>query len=119
MTKEYEIENWLIERLKDLKYIHRPDISDRKSLEANFRAKFEALNKVKLTTVGFYACGNPTLNPPYLKPPNCCASGSTSSVRTANPCIIPCSTSRTGAKTITSSSVSCASIPKTASNGTM
>jgi len=24
MTKEYEIENWLIERLKDLKYIHSP-----------------------------------------------------------------------------------------------
>jgi hypothetical protein len=31
------------------KYTIRPDIHDRASLEANFREKFEALNRVKLT----------------------------------------------------------------------
>lgn len=67
MTKEYEIENWLIERLKDLKYIHRPDISDRKSLEANFRAKFEALNKVKLTDSEFLRLRESIIEPDVFK----------------------------------------------------
>ncbi|NLX18750.1 MAG: type I restriction endonuclease subunit R [Desulfobulbus sp.] len=35
--------------LDDLKYIIRPDIRDRASLETNFREKFEALNRVRLT----------------------------------------------------------------------
>ena len=67
MTKEYEIENWLIERLKDLKYIHRPDITDRKSLEANFRAKFEALNKVKLTDSEFLRLREAIIEPDVFK----------------------------------------------------
>ena len=49
MTKEYQIEENLIEQLKELKYIHRPDIVDRNSLEQNFKAKFEALNRVRLS----------------------------------------------------------------------
>ena len=48
MTKEYQIEENLIEQLKELKYIYRPDIVDRKTLEQNFKAKFEALNRVRL-----------------------------------------------------------------------
>jgi type I restriction enzyme R subunit len=46
---EQTIEQALIEKLGDLKYIYRPDIRDRTTLEKNFREKFEALNPVHLT----------------------------------------------------------------------
>lgn len=46
---EQAIENAFIAKLRDLKYTHRPDIRDRATLEANFRQKFEALNRVRLT----------------------------------------------------------------------
>lgn len=50
MTTEKHIEDRLIQQLKDdLKYIYRKDITDRNSLEKNFREKFEALNRVHLT----------------------------------------------------------------------
>ena len=49
MTTEGQIEDALIATLGDLKYTHRPDIRDRAALEANFRRKFEALNRVTLT----------------------------------------------------------------------
>jgi type I restriction enzyme R subunit len=53
MTKESQIENELIERLKDLKYTYRPDIRDKNALEQNFRTKFETLNRVNLTNTEF------------------------------------------------------------------
>ena len=46
---EQIIEQKLLNKLGDLKYTYRPDIRDRASLEANFRTKFEALNRVSLT----------------------------------------------------------------------
>ncbi|WP_295584841.1 type I restriction endonuclease subunit R [uncultured Lamprocystis sp.] len=46
---EQEIEEKLLDKLRDLKYTYRPDIRDRDALEANFREKFEALNRVHLT----------------------------------------------------------------------
>lgn len=46
---EQQIEERLIKRLVSLKYIHRSDIKDRATLEANFRKKFEQLNGVILT----------------------------------------------------------------------
>ncbi len=46
---EQEIEQYLIEKLNDLKYTYRPDIRDRAALEQNFRQHFEALNRVHLT----------------------------------------------------------------------
>jgi type I restriction enzyme R subunit len=46
---EQKIEKVLIDKLCDLKYIYRHDIHDRASLEQNFREKFEALNRVRLT----------------------------------------------------------------------
>lgn len=49
MTTEQHIEQDLIATLGELKYTYRPDIRDRAALEANFRAKFEALNRVTLT----------------------------------------------------------------------
>ncbi len=53
MTTENLIEQDLIEKLRDLKYIHRDDIRDRASLEANFRTKFEELNRVQLSDAEF------------------------------------------------------------------
>ncbi len=53
MIKEQQIEDELIEKLKDLKYTYRNDIQDKGSLEQNFREKFEKLNYVKLTDTEF------------------------------------------------------------------
>ncbi len=53
MTKETQIEQRLIEKLVALKYAYREDIRDRDALEQNFRQKFEALNRVKLTDSEF------------------------------------------------------------------
>src|SRR5699024_857138 len=43
----------LIQQLQELKYIYRPDIVDRNTLELNFRQKFEELNRVHLTDKEF------------------------------------------------------------------
>ena len=53
MSKEFQIENNLLDWLKELKYTYRPDITDRKTLEQNFKAKFERLNRVHLTSSEF------------------------------------------------------------------
>ncbi len=53
MTKENQIEQQLIERLNGLKYLYRPDIVDRKTLEQNFKSKFEALNRVRISDSEF------------------------------------------------------------------
>lgn len=53
MTKEQQIEDALIAKLKDLKYTYREDIRDKLTLEQNFREKFEALNHVRLTDSEF------------------------------------------------------------------
>jgi type I restriction enzyme, R subunit len=50
---EQEIEQHLVNKLLDLKYIYRPDIRNRISLEDNFRQKFEELNRVHLTDSEF------------------------------------------------------------------
>lgn len=46
---ERQLEESLVSKLLDLKYEYRADIRDRATLEANFREKFEALNRVALT----------------------------------------------------------------------
>src|SRR5690554_2377118 len=51
--KESQIEQKLISKLGELKYTHRSDIRDKASLERNFRDKFEALNRVRLTDAEF------------------------------------------------------------------
>jgi type I restriction enzyme R subunit len=63
MTKEYQIEENLIKQLEELKYIHRPDIVDRKTLEQNFKVKFEALNHVRLTDSEFLRLREEIINP--------------------------------------------------------
>ena len=53
MIKENKIEFEFINRLKDLKYIYRPDIRDKESLNKNFRQKFEELNSINLSDEEF------------------------------------------------------------------
>lgn len=50
---ESELERQFIESLQGLKYVYRPDIRNREQLESNFRAKFDELNRVKLTDTEF------------------------------------------------------------------
>lgn len=53
LLKEQGIEQAFIEKLSSLKYTYRSDIRDRAALERNFREKFEALNRVRLTDSEF------------------------------------------------------------------
>ena len=50
---EHQIEQNFIVKLTGLKYEYRSDITDRAALEKNFREKFEALNRVRLTDTEF------------------------------------------------------------------
>jgi len=52
-TTESQIEQDFIAKLEALKYAYRPDIRDRASLEANFRKKFQELNRVSLSDSEF------------------------------------------------------------------
>ncbi|WP_044398501.1 type I restriction endonuclease subunit R [Lacinutrix sp. Hel_I_90] len=70
MTKEQQIENELISRLSDLKYIYRPDIRDKNTLEQNFREKFEKLNRVNLTDSEFKKLREEIVNPDVFKASN-------------------------------------------------
>jgi type I restriction enzyme, R subunit len=67
MSKENQIEGSLIEQLKGLKYTHRPDIVDRKSLEENFKTKFEALNRVRLSDNEFLRLREEIIEPDVFK----------------------------------------------------
>lgn len=48
ITPERKLEDSLVTKLQELKYEYRPDIRDRAALEANFKKKFEILNRVTL-----------------------------------------------------------------------
>ena len=53
VVKEEHIEYGFIGKLQGFKYDYRGDIRDRAALEANFRDKFEALNRVHLSDSEF------------------------------------------------------------------
>jgi len=53
VVREEHIEYGFVGKLQNLKYEYRDDIRDRAALEKNFREKFEALNRVKLTEAEF------------------------------------------------------------------
>jgi type I restriction enzyme, R subunit len=63
MSKEITIEENLIKQLTELKYIHRPDIVDRKTLEQNFKNKFEVLNRVNLSANEFLRLREEIISP--------------------------------------------------------
>ena len=50
---ERQLEDHLIEKLRELKYEYRTDIRDRAALEKNSREKFNALNHIRLTNGEF------------------------------------------------------------------
>jgi type I restriction enzyme R subunit len=52
-VREDTIESGFIGKLQGLKYDYRRDITNRATLEQNFREKFEALNRVRLTDAEF------------------------------------------------------------------
>lgn len=63
MSRENQIEESLIKQLTELKYSYRPDIVDRKTLEQNFKTKFEALNRVRLSENEFLRLREEIINP--------------------------------------------------------
>ena len=63
VVREEQIEYGFIGKLQGLKYEFRPDIRDRAALERNFRDKFEALNRVKLTDGEFARLLDDIVNP--------------------------------------------------------
>ncbi|WP_297832626.1 type I restriction endonuclease subunit R [Thermomonas sp.] len=65
--RESTIEQELIEKLGELKYVLRPDIHDRAALERNFREKFEALNRVRLTDAEFQRLLEEIVTPDVFK----------------------------------------------------
>lgn len=67
MTREFQIEEELIGQLQELKYTYRPDITDRKSLEQNFKTKFEALNRVRLSDSEFLRLREEIIEPDVFK----------------------------------------------------
>ncbi|MBB6003871.1 type I restriction endonuclease subunit R [Arcicella rosea] len=67
MSRENQIEENLIEQLKGLKYFYRYDIIDRKSLEQNFKTKFEALNRVRLSENEFLRLREEIIEPDVFR----------------------------------------------------
>jgi len=67
MSKENQIEGSLINQLIELKYIYRTDIVDRKTLEQNFKTKFEALNRVRLSDNEFLRLREEIIQPDVYK----------------------------------------------------
>jgi len=64
MNREKQIEESFIRKLTEqLKYVYRDDIRDRNTLVANFRQKFEALNRVKLSDSEFDRLLEEIINP--------------------------------------------------------
>ena len=67
MVKENQIEAQLVQQLTELKYVHRPDIIDRKTLEQNFKTKFEALYRVRLTDSEFLRLREEIIEPDVFR----------------------------------------------------
>ncbi len=64
MGREKQIEDSFIRKLTEqLKYVYRDDIHDRNALVANFRQKFETLNRVKLSDSEFDRLLEEIINP--------------------------------------------------------
>ncbi len=62
-VNESQLEYGFIGTLTDLKYEHRTDIHDRRTLEQNFRKKFEKLNSVNLIDAEFARLRDEIINP--------------------------------------------------------
>ena len=67
MQIERDIEEAFVVKLQDLKYRYRPEIRNRADLEANFRQKFETLNRVTLSDNEFQRLLNDIVTPDVYK----------------------------------------------------
>jgi type I restriction enzyme R subunit len=67
VTSENTIEQSFIGMLQNLKYEYRSDIHNRRALEQNFREKFEALNRVRLTDSEFSRLLGEIITPDVFK----------------------------------------------------
>lgn len=67
MVREDDIEYGFVGILQGLKYTYRKDIKDRNALEQNFRAHFEALNRVHLTDAEFDRLLEEIVNPDVFR----------------------------------------------------
>ena len=100
ITPERDLEESLVTKLRDLKYEYRPDIRDRVTLEANFKKKFEALNRVTLTDGEFQRPPRRDRHTGRVRSRTApSGTGKRSSATTAHRSTTPSSTSRTGART--------------------
>ncbi len=79
---ENQIEENLIKQLTELKYNYRPDIVDRKTLEQNFKTKFETLNRVHLTESEFLRLREEIINPDVFAASKCFVKAITFTVKT-------------------------------------
>ena len=70
IVKEADVEYGFVRKLQDLKYTYRKDIRTRDALGLNFRQKFEALNRVKLTDTEFDKLLTEIINPDVFKTSN-------------------------------------------------
>lgn len=98
MTKEYQIEENFIEQLKELKYTYRSDIKDRKALEQNFKTKFEALNRVRLSESEFLRLREEIIEPDVFSASKNLEKDSIFKEKTGLHFIIRWSTSKIGVK---------------------
>lgn len=117
VVKEQQIEYGFIGKLQNLKYQYRDDIRDRAALESNFREKFEALNRVRLTDGEFARLLDEIVTPDVFTAAKTLRSINAFTREDGTPLTTPWSTSKTGAKTPLRWSISCASTPTTATTG--
>lgn len=83
VVRENRIEAGFIGKLQSLKYEYRRDITDRATLEKNFREKFEALNRVRLTDSEFARLLDEIITPDVLRLQRPCAASMRSSATMA------------------------------------
>jgi len=99
MTKEFQIEEKLINQLKEPQYTYHPDITDRKTLEDNFKAKFEAFNRVNLSENEFLRLCEEIIEPDVFAASKKLREQQYFQREDGTPCITLWSISNTGVKT--------------------
>lgn len=98
-VREVDLETAFIDKLGGLMYTIRSDIHDRAALEANFREKFEALNRVKLTDGEYERLLDEIVTPDVFTAARTLREINGFTGMTARRSTTPWSTSRTGART--------------------
>ena len=120
ITPERVLEESLVTKLRDLKYEYRTDIRDRATIEANFKKKFEALNRVTLTDGEFQRLLDEIVTPNVYEAASSLRNREAFTRDDGTPLnYTPSSTSRTGARTPSKSLISFGSIRTTAITATM